>query len=70
MSFAELVEDDDAICQDLHELMTLRNLRTLPEDKRQQIMEFIANYTKGANAEGSDSVPPPFRQAKQIVKED
>lgn len=62
MSFAELVEDDDAICQDLHELMTLRNLRTLPEDKRQQIMEFIANYTKGANAEGTQGLqvlPPP-----------
>ena len=65
MSFAELVEDDDAICQDRHELSVLRSLRTLPEEKRHQVMEFVANYAKGAVMERQDpeanhaTHPPP-----------
>lgn len=54
MSFAELVEDDDAICQDQAELDVLRALRAIPADKRTQLHDLIQIYLKG-----SLPAPPP-----------
>lgn len=68
LSFAELVEEDDAICQDRHELAILRDLRALPEDRRLQIGEFIASYTRGTQAAAASpapSLPPPPDEEKK-----
>ena len=53
LSFAELVGDDDAICQDQSELDTLRALRSLDPMKKEQLQEFIVMSAKGFE------LPPP-----------
>jgi len=58
LSLAELIEDDDSICQDRSELGVLRNLRALPEDKRKQLIELIENYTKGVTMAPTATTPP------------
>jgi transcriptional regulator with XRE-family HTH domain len=65
LSLAELIEDDDSICQDRAELGVLRNLRALPEDKRKQLIELIDNYTKGVTLTPSANANPPHHLKPQ-----